>query len=363
MPLKFQLLFSAMVAIAIAMVVVPLVYRTGDEKSWPSALLAALAVYFGTTLAYGSLSTWHWPEGGAAVRAAPPAVQRAPVAADVAALQARTQADPEDVEAWALLGVAYLRAERTDQAVEALERAQTLSSGTSADITLALVDALVAQGDANRPRVNELIENLLFYAPNHPRALLYGAELAFSRGEHDKARQRWQVLLDRALADGGEQSRQVVEVLRGRIAMLDRDSAAAPPTAAPASQPASRAAPQSAAAAAGGVTVEVDIDPALRDRIAAGAPLFVLARPPGQGGPPLAVVRRSASEVPFEIVLSDRDAMLPSRVLSGFATVEIVARIASGGTPVAQSGDLFGAVTLERAGNDRVRVVISEVYP
>ena len=343
-----------MVAVAIAVIVVPLVFRGGDNKSWPAALIAGLAVYFGSTLAYGALSTWHWPQDGAP-RAAPPTAQRAPASGDVAELEARTRASPEDVEGWALLGIAYMRSQRVDEAVAALDRAQTLSAGTSADITLALVDALIAQGDANRPRVNELVEELLFYAPNHPRALLYGAELAYSRGEHATARERWQVLLDRAMADGGEQSAQVVEVLRGRIAQADKQLGVAPASTAPASAP--------AAEAAVGVTVEVDIDPALREQVTAGAPLFVLARPPGESGPPLAVVRRSAADMPFEVVLSDRDAMLPSRVLSGFQTVEIVARIAHGGTPVAKAGDLFGAVTLERGGDDRVRVVISEVYP
>ena len=109
--------------------------------------------------------------------------------------------------------------------------------------------------------------------------------------------------------------------------------------------------------------VQVEIDPALRERVPAGAPLFVLARPPDEPGPPLAVVRRSAGEVPFEVTLSDSDAMMANRVISGFESVEIVARIALSGGPVAQSGDLYGAATIERSGADRVRIVIAQVYP
>ena len=348
MPLTFQLLLYGMIAVAIAVVVVPLV--RGEDKSWPTALVAALVLAFGATLAYSGLSSWHWPQQGEA----PTAPSAGAVDLDLGALEARTRSAPDDVEGWALLGLAYLRSQRASEAVQALDRAQTLSAGTSADITLALVDALIAESDANRPRVNQLIEDLLFYSPSNPRALLYGAELAFARGDYTVAIERWQRLLDRAVAEAGPQSEEVARVLRSRIAVAREQSGAAPAAG-------TDAAPN--AAPAGGLTVEVDIESNLRAQVGNGDMLFVIAREPGGGGPPVAVVRRPAATVPFEVTLSDRDAMMPSRVLSAFERIEIVARVARGGTPQASSGDLYGTVTVDRPTSERVRVVISQVYP
>ena len=61
--------------------------------------------------------------------------------------------------------------------------------------------------------------------------------------------------------------------------------------------------------------------------------------------------------------LSDADAMMPGRTLSAHDRVEIVARIALGGGPVAVSGDPFGSVRVERGATNAVTIVIDQVTP
>lgn len=347
MPLGFGLVLQLLVALAIAIVIVPLV-RKAERREWTGAIVAALVLYFGSTLAYGYLSEWPWPGEGAAA----PVVEQS---TDIAAMKAATEREPQNPQAWAMLGVALLNSGQAGDAAAALERADTLSGGTNPDLRLALVDALASSGDENRGRVNQIVEELLAIAPGHPKALLYGAELAFSRQDYTLARERWQRLLDRAGEDSSPEAANARGVLVRRIALADQHLGANTATPTEEEKP--------GASTSSGLTILVSVDPALAARLPGGAPLFVLAREPGAAGPPVAVVRRAASDLPLEVTLSDRDAMLPGRVLSGFETIEIVARVALGGAPTATSGDLYGAATVTTARDDAVRIVISEVYP
>lgn len=76
-------------------------------------------------------------------------------------------------------------------------------------------------------------------------------------------------------------------------------------------------------------------------------PLFILARDPGAGGPPLAVQRHSSTDLPLNIELSERDAMIPTRSIAGVPKVVVVARLSRSGAPQAQSGDLYGEAEYE----------------
>jgi cytochrome c-type biogenesis protein CcmH len=112
------------------------------------------------------------------------------------------------------------------------------------------------------------------------------------------------------------------------------------------------------------IVVDVSVAPALASKVNASAPLFVLARTPGGGGPPLAVERHTSGELPLTIELSDADAMVPGRGLSTANAVEIVARVALSGQPRAQSGDLYGSVQLAAGGGEtHARVEIDRVQP
>ena len=93
-----------------------------------------------------------------------------------------------------------------------------------------------------------------------------------------------------------------------------------------------------------------------------GAALFVLVRRAGQGGPPLAA-KKLAATFPQDVVLTPADAMIQGLGFETGQTVEVVARIARGGTPIAQSGDPFGKIQYQ-VGKDAVRdIIIDKVSP
>lgn len=98
--------------------------------------------------------------------------------------------------------------------------------------------------------------------------------------------------------------------------------------------------PESVGEEAGDAVIRVEISLAPETEAPGDTPVFVLARDAEMGGPPLAVKRLAFSDLPILLVLSDDDAMLESRKLSHASKVEVVARIAFSGGPIAAEGDL-----------------------
>lgn len=301
------------------------------------AVAVGLLLGLGTAGTHYQWTTWQWspPAGVSSLN-------------DLASAAAAAPADPEG---WVRLGLAQLESGAPGLAVESLDRANTLLQGSNPDVALARIDALMAAGRAEPATVANEVEVLLQAHPAHPKALLYGAEMAWARGAGQLARSRWTALLERARADDSPEAARVIAVLERRLA----EASAAPGV--PDSGPGM---PGESAEA---LRVAISLAPGMGAGVAPATPLFVIARVPDQPGPPLAVVRRAFADLPATVTLSDANAMLPSHVLSGVTEVEIVARVALGGNPVASSGDLYGSARLSRQGGDEVTIVIDAVYP
>jgi len=90
--------------------------------------------------------------------------------------------------------------------------------------------------------------------------------------------------------------------------------------------------------------------------------LFVIARR-GEGGPPLAVVRRPVSSWPIAITMTDADAMTPGTSLASAGPVHLIARISRSGQPVAASGDPYGEVSYDFTATNPVTVTIDRIVP
>ena len=109
------------------------------------------------------------------------------------------------------------------------------------------------------------------------------------------------------------------------------------------------------------VRVNVTVSPSLASA-AGAAPLFVFVRDPTQGGPPLAV-KRLESHFPQSVALSPSDSMVPGRAFGAGQSVQVVARIARSGSPIAVSGDPFGEVTYHVGQDGLVSLVIDRLTP
>lgn len=335
----FVIVCAAMVLAAVVWVAWPLlrpastidIAGTRTERRVVIGVLA-LALSVATAVLYGVFSNWKWND---------PQVERAMrMSAQVGELQSAARKNPHDVAGWVRLGRSYVQLGQFSSAATAFEKAYRLTGGEDPDVTASLGEALAMSDEASLDgRAGELFEAVLQRAPLHPKALFYSSIGAMRAGKLELARDRLQGLLAQ---NPPEQIRPMLEREIQDLEEQIKNGASAPTG--------------SAAAAAGRVVkVAVSVAPALQQQLRGPLTLFILARDPAAGGPPLAVERHNASELPLTVELSEADAMLPSRTIGSVSEAQIVARLSRSGTPQQQSGDLYGEARLQFDANKPVQ--------
>ncbi len=226
----------------------------------------------------------------------------------VASLARRLEESPDDVNGWILLGRSYQSLQEYDNASSAFEKALALE-------------------------------------PGNPNALFYGGDAAASRGDMALAADRWEALLRQDTPpEVREMLQRNINEWRGRPS----DSAETVPV-------------QSAGSPI--VSINLTLSEEAENDLPADGILFVVARDPAQPSPPIAVKRRSLSELPVIVELSDTDAMIAARPLSGFAEIEVVARVSLTGSPAAQPGDWSGSLIVVASNGQTVDLVIDQKTP
>lgn len=340
---------ALLAAVALAIFLLPALKR-GAGLERVSALSAVFVVIVGV-VTYATLGS---PElaGRPPVAAAGGPEGEMPASVDeaIAGLIERMQANPEDIEGWVLLGRSLVQTGRFAEAARAFGEARARVPAPDDELDLSYAEArILADQTALAGAPGEIAARLADAEPGNVRAQLYGGLAAMATGADDIARQRFSRILARD--DIPDDFRKVVET---RMAQLDAGAVAAAPDA--------PREPTEPAAAASALTVHLalgeGIDPA---RLAEASALFVFARSP-EGGPPVAVQRHTPEALPGTFELSDADAMIPSRRLSNYAEVRVVARLSISGNPVAGPEDVIAeasaaagpgaevALTLEHAG-------------
>ena len=338
----FVFLCAAMALVAVMWVVWPLLRpapdidasRTRTERRAMTAVLLVVIPLAAAGL-YAKLSTWKWND--------PAVTQAMQMAEQLSKLQAHTRDNPQDVEGWQHLGRAYMTLGQYASAANVFDMAYRLSGGQDPDVSTSLGEALVLSDEtALQGRAGELFEDALKRAPAHPKALFYSSISAMRSGKLEVARDRFKLLLAQ---NPPEQMRPVLE---RQIQDLEAQIKAGPANTA------------SAAASQGAepkrvVKVSITVAPAIQQQLREPLTLFILARDPTAGGPPLAVERHSSRELPLTVELSGADAMLPERTIDSVGAAQIVARLSPSGTPQQQSGDYFGEAQLQFDANPATR--------
>jgi cytochrome c-type biogenesis protein CcmH len=320
----------------VAVVTIPLL-RAPDARAPVAAVCVAVAIPAAVTLLYAGVSSYPWLAIGAVAAGdgvEPPAT---------AALREEARRSPGDPQAWTALADAYVGESRYAEARDAYREAMRADGGGSDELRLAFAEtSILVDRGALGGEAGTIVEDILARDPVNPKALWYGGMAALARDDAAAARTRWSRLLELSPPP------QVRQIIEQQLANLD----SGPGT------------PTTATAAAGGqpasIPVRVTVDPRLASRIRPGAVLFLFAREPAGAGPPLAVARRNAAELPLETALSDADSMVPGRTLAGVAEVRVTARVANDGEALAAPGDVFGEATW-RAGGGPLDITIDRV--
>jgi len=259
----------------------------------------------------------------------------------VGSLEDRLAASPDDVDGWILLGRSYQTMQRYDDAIAAFETAVELEQGQNSETLTALAIVLMEQsGGEMSQRSSSLFENALSLQPTNANALFYGGAAAAQRGNTVLAADRWELLMQQnAPPDIQELLQRKINEWRGLP----------PPDIAVAS-------------VSDGLSISLSLSAAAMSDLPADATVFVIARDPAQPSPPIAVKPLRLAQLPTAVSLSDSDAMMQGRMLSGFAEFEVVVRVSLSGQPMAQSGDWYGS-KIVTAGTQSIELVIDQETP
>ena len=340
----FIIVCALLTGLAVTLLVWPLLRPAGTPEAVPQrANIAATIVAAGLPLVafavYFWVSNWSWD--------AAQQVADAPSAPDiqqmVAKLKDRLSLRPDDVEGWKMLGRSSTVLGDYPAARDAFLQAYTRSQGQDPDAVVGYAESLVLNDErAIDGQAAELFEKAVTMAPDNARALWYGGIVAYRRGEIALAQQRWVELQNQELPP------DLRQMVAERLSELDKQPDAPPPSA-------GTARPTAAVA-----SISIDLAPALAARVPPEATLFVIARR-GEGGPPLAVVRRPVGAWPVVITMSDANAMLPGTSLASAGALRLIARISRSGQPTATTGDLYGEVGYDFATTGPVTLTIDRI--
>lgn len=374
----FLVVVALMVIVAIALVTYPLLRpqpatikgAPAAPRAAPLAFALAVAVSLGAIGLYANLNNFPWdnPLSVEAVPAGHGAMGAAGTMSEVTAtLEARLAKDPNDREGWRMLGRTYLVGGDARKAAAAYEKANALAPAKDIDLQLDLAEALVLTDDpAVQPRARAIIDDALAADAGNQKALWYQGVIAVRAGDTETAKKNWTKLLE------ANPPPEIRDVIAAQLKELGVDVPAGAVAAGPARAAAGGA--TGAGPMSGGmggevaptgrtIRVSVKVDPALAGKVKPGATLFVAAREPGIPGPPIAATRITTDDLPAVVVLSDANTMIAGRDLSSVNDVEIVARVAYGGTAVTASGDLIGRAVQKKGGAENLDVVINQVQP
>ena len=350
----FLLLAGLLLIAGVVVIAVPLLRRTPTQLApahW-TALAAAGVLVIGSAVLYAVWTNWSW---------------RGEPAADspqtmVARLARKLESNPDDLQGWLMLGNSYVVLQQYPLAVRAFERADRLADGKSAVALVGEAEALTMSDEAELTgRAGHLIEQALTLDPNSAKALFFGGAAAVRRGDLALGKERFQKLLSLNPPDA------IKPILQQQIDAIDQQLSGAhapgPAMAAAGASGSAGAAKDAANAGNAAVRVHIELSPSLsKADTNDAAPLFVFVRDPGQPGPPLAA-KRLASRFPQNVELTPADSMVPGRAFSAGQKVQVVARIARSGNPMAGSGDPFGEVAYLVGHDGLVNIVIDHVTP
>lgn len=280
------------------------------------------------------------PEKGAALNATP-AGSPGNLDTAVKKLADKLAKDPGNGDGWLLLAKTYSELGRFPEAADAYEKAAALlppDAGMFADWADSYVMSKDRKWDAEARRI---VERALAIDPRHVKTLALAGSEAFGRSDYKMAIDYWQRMKAAAPADSMDR-----ELADNNIAEATARLSGKRPAAVPAGN---------VSAVSGTVTVS----PKLNAKVAPQDTVFIVAKGP-EGGPPLAVQRFKAADLPVQFKLDDSSAVMPGRTISQASEVVVSAKVSRSGQAEAQAGDLYGAPRKVKVGTSNLNLELDQ---
>lgn len=276
----------------------------------------------------------------------------------VAKLAERLQSRPDDVEGWTMLARSYNALGRFGEAAEAYGRLVKLVPG-DASLLADYADTLAMSSDKSLlGEPQKLIARALEVDPKNIKALALSGSAAFEQRDYQAAIAQWKKILA-LVPPESDIARSTTASIGEAQGMAGQPVSPQAPLAAAVAATTVPAAPATAAAAGTEVGGTVEIDAALRAKVADTDTVFIFAR--ASEGPrfPLAVLRKQVKDLPTSFVLDDSMSMVPNAKLSNFPMVVVGARISKSGSATPSAGDLEGLTEPVRPGAKGLKIRIN----
>ncbi len=267
------------------------------------------------------------------------------------ALIRRLQDEPNSMEGWVMLGRVQRARGHFDESAEAYAKALALSRDDNLLIERAEVLAQKNGGSfAGEPWI--IIQRVLAADPHHLNALFLAGSASYAEMNFTTALRYW------------ERAREVVPADSPDAPELDRAIAEArhklnlpaiPPRAA-----SSTPSTATAALAASSISGRVSLVKELQGLVSATDTVFVYATAVTGSRMPVAIVRTTANQLPFDFVLDDSTAMNPSVKLSQMDEVTVRVRISKSGQATAQPGDYGVSLTPVKPGSKGLNLMVRD---
>ncbi len=289
----------------------------------------------------------------------------------VAKLEQRLSDEPQQLEGWIMLARVQRARERFEESAQAYARALRLSAND--DVAIERAEVLARGRGSFEGEPWQIIQGVLKADPDHEAARLLAGSAAYSEGRYAVALMHWKRVQSRMAVDAPDKAE-----LDDAIAQAEAKLGTQPggPVGVPnAEQAAGRAPPASVAQGTGTsagpvassastrITGRVVLAPALTAKVSPGDTVFIYATPTQGSRMPLAIVRTTVGQLPFNFVLDESTAMNPQVSLAGQTQVTLRARISSTGNAMSQPGDLGVMKTPVSVGATGVELKIEGLSP
>lgn len=247
-------------------------------------------------------------------------------------LEDKLAANPNNPNGWYMLGRSYMVRKDYPRAAKAYQKLYELV-GDQPEVLLGLADALTMthNGDMSGQPF-ELVKKALGLEPEN-RTALWLAGMGYQQaGDIQHALTLWQRLLPMLSEDpqSSQEVRSLIAQAQRQLGITPTDDMTASNTAATATTPAATAE----------LTVQVTLDPKLKNTLNPNSYVMVYAQRVQGLKMPLAMVRLQVKDLPQTVTLSDAQALSPMNRLSMEQQVNVIARISESGQAIKQPGDV-----------------------
>lgn len=332
MKIAFYIIAAVMIAVALALLLLPMMRQGRRNGSSRGVFALVLAIAFALPLAtIGLYFLVGTPRALNGVTAEAQPQLTMPQA--IIELRAHLAQKPDDLQAWLLLAQTRALQHKPADARDAYGHVLKLDpNNAGAMVGWAENDSMLRSDHMIEGRALALLKRAVLLQPDSQRGLWLLGIGNFQHGQYREAAATWRLLQPQL-----EPGSKVATAIAKQIAIADKRAATEP-----ASASSTGPSPSAQKAPTASLQVHVSLAPALRSRLRAGDTLYVYARAPKGPPIPLAVAKLPASRLPTTVTLDDAMAMRPDLKLSSVHEVFVGARISHSGQPIAQPGDLEG---------------------